>query len=190
MKKFLSREDNVLMLNNGTIQQVVVTDVTITCPMTFTSFPFDTQSCPFEILDVERPPLDFFRMVTSEIQFSEWPRPFSPTASEFEYQVFWAKPCSRELITFWYWCQFFRFPTTTYSWSSNYKGRGTWFTSPLRGPPNLQRLFKRGLPQKQKLQIPSFIPSPIWYGNVKLLHRIRRWLWCIWWVRLLFFIFT
>ena len=76
------------MLNNGTIQQVVVTDVTITCPMTFTSFPFDTQNCPFEILDVERPPLDFFRMVTSEIQFSEWPRQFSPTASEFEYQVF------------------------------------------------------------------------------------------------------
>ena len=111
MKKFLSREDNVLMLNNGTIQQVVVTDVTITCPMTFTSFPFDTQSCPFEILDVERPPLDFFRMVTSQIQFSDWPRPFSPTASEFEYQVFWAKPHSRELITFWYWCQFFRFPT-------------------------------------------------------------------------------
>merc|ERR1712037_1087441 len=26
-------------------------------------------------------------MVTSQIQFSDWPRPFSPTASEFEYEV-------------------------------------------------------------------------------------------------------
>ena len=77
-----------MLINNETIQQALVTDVTITCPMTFTSFPFDTQSCPFEILDIERPPFDFFRMVTTEIQFSDWPRPFSPTASEFEYEVF------------------------------------------------------------------------------------------------------
>ena len=89
MKQVLGRKDNVLMLNNATktIQQTVVIDIKITCPMTFTRFPFDTQSCPFEILDLERPPVDIFRMITSKIQFSEWPRPFSPTESEFEYKV-------------------------------------------------------------------------------------------------------
>ena len=79
----------MLSLNNATgmIQQVTVIDVTITCHMSFRRFPFEAQSCPFEVLDVERPPVGIFKMVTSEIQFSNWPHSFSPTESEFEYKV-------------------------------------------------------------------------------------------------------
>ena len=90
MKKVLGREDNVLWLNNGTrmIQQAVVIDVTVTCPMTFRSFPFDAQNCPLEVLDVERSPVEFFRMETAMAKFSDWPHLFSPTESEFEYEVF------------------------------------------------------------------------------------------------------
>ena len=56
MKQVLGRKDNVLMLNNATktIQQTVVIDVMITCPMTFTRFPFDTQSCTMEFLQAEK----------------------------------------------------------------------------------------------------------------------------------------
>ena len=90
MARVLGSEDNILILHNTTqtIQQVFVLDVTITCAMNFKAFPFDSQSCPFEFLDVERPPVDFFRMVTSTVEFTDWPRPFSPTASEFDYEVF------------------------------------------------------------------------------------------------------
>ena len=89
MGKILGSEDNILILHNTTqtIQQVFVLDVTITCAMNFKAFSFDSQSCPFELLDVERPPVDFFTMVTSTVEFTIWPRPFSPTASEFDYQV-------------------------------------------------------------------------------------------------------
>ena len=90
VEKVLGSEDNILILHNTTqtIQQVFVLDVTITCAMKFKAFPFDSQSCPFELLDIERPPVDFFRMVTSTVEFTDWPRPFSPTASEFDYEVF------------------------------------------------------------------------------------------------------
>ena len=93
VKETLGQEDKVLSLNNATrrIQQVTVIDVTITCHMSFRRFPFEAQSCPFEVLDVERPPVGIFKMVTSEIQFSNWPLSFSPTESEFEYKVYCTK---------------------------------------------------------------------------------------------------
>ena len=97
MGNILGSEDSILILHNTTqtIQQVFVLDVTITCAMNFKAFPFDSQSCPFELLDIERPPVDFFTMVTSTVEFTDWPRPFSPTASEFDYEVFfYIKECS------------------------------------------------------------------------------------------------
>jgi len=89
VEKVLGSEDNILILHNTTqtIQQVFVLDVTITCSMKFKAFPFDSQSCPFEVLDIERPPVDFFSMVTSTVGFTDWPRPFSPTVSGFDYET-------------------------------------------------------------------------------------------------------
>ena len=69
------------------IKQLGTVDATINCQMTFKAFPYDEQDCLFEIVPIERTPVEYFKMTTSMVEFISWPRQFVPTASEFEYKV-------------------------------------------------------------------------------------------------------
>ena len=89
VKEVFEKKDLLLFLDkiNSTVRQYASVDVTIKCIMTFRMFPYDSQDCFYEMVAMDRTPVEYLKMTTSLVQFETWPRQFSPTASEFEYEV-------------------------------------------------------------------------------------------------------
>ena len=89
MKEVFGKKDLLLFfdMSNNTVRQYGTVDVTINCMMTFRMFPFDAQDCFYEMVAIDRKQVEYLKMKTSLVEFAAWPRQFSPTASEFEYEV-------------------------------------------------------------------------------------------------------
>ena len=89
VKEVFGKKDLLLFfdMSNNTVRQYGTVDVTINCMMTFRMFPFDVQDCFYEMVAIDRKQVEYLKMKTSLVEFAAWPRQFSPTASEFEYEV-------------------------------------------------------------------------------------------------------
>ena len=89
VKEVFEKKDLLLFLDkiNSTVRQYATVDVTIKCIMTFRMFPYDSQDCFYEMVAMDRTQVEYLKMTTSLVEFETWPRQFSPTASEFEYEV-------------------------------------------------------------------------------------------------------
>ena len=89
MKEVFGQEDFLLFFdkNKNRVYRLSTFDATINCKMTFKMFPYDSQDCFFQMVEIERTEVDHLKMSTSVVQFETWPHQFSPTVSEFEYKV-------------------------------------------------------------------------------------------------------
>ena len=89
VKEVLGKKDLLLFFDaaKNTVRQYGTVDVTINCIMTFRMFPYDAQDCFYEMVAIDRTQVEYLEMKTSLAEFVAWPRQFSPTASEFEYEV-------------------------------------------------------------------------------------------------------
>ena len=72
----------------GILVYGVEADITFSCPMTFTSFPYDSHSCSLRMFDLSaQNPKKKMVMTTKRIGLESWSGAFSPTLQEYSYKV-------------------------------------------------------------------------------------------------------
>ena len=74
--------------NNTKIFYYSEAEVTVTCPMSFTWFPFDKQSCSINIFELNLEPIEIFRLILHKnTDFGSYNGNLHPANTDYEYSI-------------------------------------------------------------------------------------------------------